>query len=148
MSRRLSNPSDGGARRGAVDRLPGRRRRDARARRQPALRSSAVSRLRRAPPLGRHLAARRAAAGGASGPRAEVTIRKSIQEDEKGNYHGNECHHRGRRDLHIAERSDALMPSDPQHRARVTAWMFAALNSIEPRIQGLAEIDLFYASEE
>lgn len=33
---------------------------------------------------------------------------------------------------HIAQRSAALMPADPASRARVTAWMFAALNSIEP----------------
>src|SRR5262245_66494999 len=50
--------------------------------------------------------------------------------------------------LHIADRSEALMPSDPKARARVTAWMFAALNSIEPRIQNLAAIDLFHATEE
>jgi glutathione S-transferase len=50
--------------------------------------------------------------------------------------------------LHVAERSEALMPSDPERRARVTAWMFAALNTIEPRIQNLAEIDLFHGEEE
>lgn len=50
--------------------------------------------------------------------------------------------------LHIAERSEALMPSDPAARARVTTWMFAALNTIEPHIQNLAEIDLFYSKEE
>ncbi len=50
--------------------------------------------------------------------------------------------------LHIAERSDALLPSDPVGRARATSWMFAALNSIEPMIQNLAEIDFFPADEE
>jgi len=50
--------------------------------------------------------------------------------------------------LHLAERCEALMPSDPKRRARVTAWMFTALNTIEPRIQNLAEIDLFHAEEE
>jgi glutathione S-transferase len=50
--------------------------------------------------------------------------------------------------LHVAERSEALLPSDPRRRARVTAWMFAALNTMEPRIQNLAEIDLFHAGEE
>jgi glutathione S-transferase len=50
--------------------------------------------------------------------------------------------------LHVAERSEALMPSDPGCRARVTAWMFAALNTMEPPIQDLAEIDLFHAEEE
>jgi glutathione S-transferase len=50
--------------------------------------------------------------------------------------------------LHIAQRSEVLMPSDPKGRARTMTWVFAALNSIEPRIQGLSEIDLFSAGEE
>jgi len=49
--------------------------------------------------------------------------------------------------LHIAERSPALMPVDPNARARVRSWLFASLNSIEPAIQNLAEIDLFNAQE-
>jgi glutathione S-transferase len=50
--------------------------------------------------------------------------------------------------MHIAERSDALLPSDVDARARAKTWMFAALNSIEPHIQSLAEIDLFHADKE
>jgi glutathione S-transferase len=50
--------------------------------------------------------------------------------------------------LHIAERSDALMPSDPGARARVKQWMFAALNTLEPQIQHLVSNDLFRATEE
>ena len=50
--------------------------------------------------------------------------------------------------LHVAERSAALLPSDPGARARSKTWMFAALNTIEPPVQNLAEIDLFYAKEE
>lgn len=50
--------------------------------------------------------------------------------------------------LHIAEQSDGLMPSDPAGRARVTCWAFAALNSIEPRVAALAEIDQFHADAE
>lgn len=50
--------------------------------------------------------------------------------------------------LHVAERSSALAPADPAGRARMTTWMFAALNSIEPFIQNLAEVDLFYADQE
>jgi glutathione S-transferase len=49
--------------------------------------------------------------------------------------------------IHIAERSDVLMPSDPNGRARTSAWIFAALNSVEPQIQNLAELDLFHARE-
>ncbi|HEY2708969.1 MAG TPA: glutathione S-transferase family protein [Caulobacteraceae bacterium] len=33
--------------------------------------------------------------------------------------------------LHLAERSDALMPTDPRGRAEVLEWLFAALNSVE-----------------
>jgi len=50
--------------------------------------------------------------------------------------------------LHIAQRSEVLMPPDANARARATVWVFAALNSIEPRIQNLAAIDLFHATED
>jgi glutathione S-transferase len=50
--------------------------------------------------------------------------------------------------MHVAERCVALMPTDPAARARVKTWMFAALNSVEPAIQQLAEIDLFNSREE
>jgi len=53
--------------------------------------------------------------------------------------------------LHIAgkaEAGEALLPADPAARARAIQWMFAALNTIEPQIQNLAAIDLFYASED
>jgi glutathione S-transferase len=49
--------------------------------------------------------------------------------------------------LHIAEKCEALMPAYAHGRARTTAWMFAALNSVEPPIQTLVGIDLFYAGE-
>jgi glutathione S-transferase len=50
--------------------------------------------------------------------------------------------------LRIAERSENLLPGDPAARARAVEWLFAALNTIEPPIQGLAAIDLFYADQE
>jgi glutathione S-transferase len=49
--------------------------------------------------------------------------------------------------LHIAEKSEALMPRDAAGRARATAWVFAALNSIEPFVQNLGLLDLFAAQE-
>jgi glutathione S-transferase len=49
--------------------------------------------------------------------------------------------------LHIAQKSEILMPTDPAARARLTAWLFAALSSIEPPIANLAAIDLFHADE-
>ncbi len=33
--------------------------------------------------------------------------------------------------LHLGERSDALMPTDPRSRAEALEWLFAALNSVE-----------------
>ncbi|MBN9076689.1 MAG: glutathione S-transferase [Rhizobiales bacterium 65-79] len=36
--------------------------------------------------------------------------------------------------LHIAERHDGLLPRDTNGRARAIAWMFAALNTVEPPI--------------
>ena len=50
--------------------------------------------------------------------------------------------------MHIAEKSEILMPIDPAGRARAVAWMFASLNSIEPHIQNLAFIDLFAAGQD
>jgi glutathione S-transferase len=47
--------------------------------------------------------------------------------------------------LHIAGRSPALAPADPGERARMTVWLFAALNSVEPTVQQLSGIDLFHA---
>jgi glutathione S-transferase len=34
--------------------------------------------------------------------------------------------------LHVAERHDGLLPADANARARAIAWMFAALNTVEP----------------
>jgi glutathione S-transferase len=50
--------------------------------------------------------------------------------------------------LHIGERSEALLPKDPEARARTTQWLIAALNSIEPFVMNVALIDLFYADQE
>lgn len=45
----------------------------------------------------------------------------------------------------IAATSPSLMPVDDDGRSRTLAWMFAALNSVEPAVMALAEIDLFDA---
>ncbi|HEY5107349.1 MAG TPA: glutathione S-transferase family protein [Caulobacteraceae bacterium] len=42
--------------------------------------------------------------------------------------------------LHIAARSEALAPADAAGRARVTTWVVAALNSIEPFAQNLIQL--------
>ncbi len=49
--------------------------------------------------------------------------------------------------LHLAGKSEALSPQDEAGRARTTTWVLAALNSVEPTIAQLPEIDLFHAGE-
>ena len=44
--------------------------------------------------------------------------------------------------LHIAERHAGLLPGEANARARAIAWMFAALNSVEPPILELANAKL------
>lgn len=49
--------------------------------------------------------------------------------------------------LHLGERDERLLPREAAARSRATAWMIAALNSVEPAVQNLASIDLFYSEE-
>ncbi len=49
--------------------------------------------------------------------------------------------------LHIAEKSEVLAPRDPAGRARVTTWVIAALNSIEPHAQNLVNLDAFFSGQ-
>lgn len=49
--------------------------------------------------------------------------------------------------LHIGEKSEALLPTDPEGRARATAWLIAALNSVEPSIIQLTLLDLFWKDQ-
>lgn len=49
--------------------------------------------------------------------------------------------------MHVGERCPALLPAEPEGRAQVTMWMFAALNSVEPYLADLAMLDLFHAGE-
>ena len=44
--------------------------------------------------------------------------------------------------LHIAERHAGLLPADANARARAIAWMFAAVNTVEPPILELANARL------
>jgi glutathione S-transferase len=50
--------------------------------------------------------------------------------------------------MHIAEKTPALLPADAAGRARALTWIFAALNSVEPHVQNLTTIDLFFPNEE
>jgi glutathione S-transferase len=49
---------------------------------------------------------------------------------------------------YLADRSEALSPRDPAGRAKVAQWLFAAMNSVEPHVANLANLDLFHAKEE
>lgn len=49
--------------------------------------------------------------------------------------------------LYVAEQSEALMPRDRIGRARASAWVFSALNSIEPAIQELGSIIFFHGEQ-
>lgn len=48
----------------------------------------------------------------------------------------------------IAEASDTLLPQDPAGRDRVLAWVFAALNTVEPSVGMLATPDLFVTDKD
>ncbi len=50
--------------------------------------------------------------------------------------------------LHIAEKSETLMPSNPIERARTHAWMFSALNSVEPYMMNMVQIDRWATEEQ
>ncbi len=50
--------------------------------------------------------------------------------------------------LYIARRSEHLLPQNPEAAERTRAWVFAALNSIEPFVSPLLEIDFFHAGQE
>jgi len=49
--------------------------------------------------------------------------------------------------LHLGERYPALLPRDPDARAQVTMWTFAALNSVEPYLGNLANLVAFSMNE-
>jgi glutathione S-transferase len=50
--------------------------------------------------------------------------------------------------LYVAEKSEKLLPKGRVERERATAWVFAALNSVEVWIQQLASLDFFHAKED
>lgn len=57
-------------------------------------------------------------------------------------------HESGAIALHIAEKSEALLPRHETTRARAIAWTFSALNTIEPTVQELGSIIFFHAKED
>ncbi|UCI07198.1 glutathione S-transferase family protein [Mesorhizobium sp. B1-1-8] len=49
--------------------------------------------------------------------------------------------------LHIAERCETLLPSDPKGGARTKTWMFAALNTVEPPVLFLNQLQQMNSPE-
>ncbi|MFO1211022.1 MAG: glutathione S-transferase family protein [Amaricoccus sp.] len=49
--------------------------------------------------------------------------------------------------LDLAERSGELWPADRDGQAQVRAWVIAALNSVEPWLSAVAEVDFFTPDE-
>jgi len=50
--------------------------------------------------------------------------------------------------LHIAERSEALLPKESAARARAVQWLIAALNSVEPAVWNVFVIDNIHTNQE
>src|SRR3546814_20706150 len=50
--------------------------------------------------------------------------------------------------LHLAEKDERLMPRDAQARAKTLAWLFAAYNSVEPKLFELGNVDIFASDAE
>lgn len=50
--------------------------------------------------------------------------------------------------MHVAKKSEALLPTDPAGRARAEMWVVAALSSIEPWIFPYQDIVLFHSDKE
>ncbi|OYU49216.1 MAG: glutathione S-transferase [Rhizobiales bacterium PAR1] len=48
--------------------------------------------------------------------------------------------------LHIAQNCPALLPEESQARKRATIWVFAALNTLEPAIFPLVDLEIFHAN--
>ena len=49
---------------------------------------------------------------------------------------------------YIGEKNEALLPRDPQSKFRAIQWTYAALNSVEPAIQNVFAVTVFYADQE
>jgi glutathione S-transferase len=49
--------------------------------------------------------------------------------------------------IDVATRSGKLLPNDPNQRSEAVMWVIAALNSIEPFLMNLAEVEFFISDE-
>jgi glutathione S-transferase len=49
---------------------------------------------------------------------------------------------------YVGDKSETLLPRDPQGKYRAIQWTYAALNSVEPAVQHRVLLDTFYAEQE
>ena len=49
--------------------------------------------------------------------------------------------------LHLGAQDERLLPRDPQAKADATAWLIAALNSVEPMVMQIVSLDVFQADQ-
>ena len=49
---------------------------------------------------------------------------------------------------YVGEKSETLLPRDPQGKYRAIQWTYAALNSVEPAVQHRVLLDAFYGDQE
>lgn len=49
---------------------------------------------------------------------------------------------------YIGEKSETLLPRDPQGKYRAIQWTYAALNSVEPAVQHRVLLDAFYGDQQ
>nr|NUR37891.1 glutathione S-transferase family protein [Sphingomonas sp.] len=49
---------------------------------------------------------------------------------------------------YIGEKSEILLPRDPQGRFRAIQWTYAAVNSVEPAFNNVFAVTVFYADQE
>jgi glutathione S-transferase len=86
---------------------------------------------------------------GAAGPRPEGYVNWQPFEQVPAFRDGDlELFETGAILLYLTEKQGALLPTDEQARWRAIAWLFAALNSVEPVLMRLASYRLFLADKE
>ncbi len=49
--------------------------------------------------------------------------------------------------LYLGEQDERLLPKEPQERWNANAWLIAALNSIEPQLMQIVNLDIFNADK-
>ena len=49
---------------------------------------------------------------------------------------------------YLGEKSEVLLPKDPQGRYRAIQWTYAAVNSVEPAFNNVFAVTVFYADQE